>query len=156
MTLGIPICIGEAITISLTPWVKLLAFSIVPWKKRLERQFISFARSRLYLSSYSYAINKLESIIDILELTYNNSKPIKYDKHKLCIVDENGYVKTGYISIDDLEYDENDYITSDTPSSECQIPRKSTSNYKEHRDYVLSLDISDKEKDFKLIEKLDK
>lgn len=121
-----------------------------------ERKYVNVAipvEYRMAHSSYSYAINKLESIIDILELTYNNSKPIKYDKHKLCIVDENGYVKTGYISIDDLEYDENDYIISDTPSSECQIPRKSTSNYKEHRDYVLSLDISDKEKDFKLIEK---
>lgn len=121
-----------------------------------EKKYVNVAipiEYRMVHSSYAYAINKLESIIDILELTYNNSKPIKYDKHRLCIIDEKGYVKTSYVSIDEFKYDENDYITSDTLSSECQIPRKSTSNHKEDRDYFLSLDISDKEKDFKLIEK---
>ena len=93
------------------------------------------------------------SIIDILELTYNNSKPIKYDKHKLCVIDEKGYIIASYVSIDELEYDENDYIVSETSASEAHKSQKSIWDYEAHRDYLLSLDISDKEDDFELIEK---
>lgn len=121
-----------------------------------ERKYVNVAIPVGYKmphSSYTYAIDKLESIIDILELTYNNSKPIRYDKHKLCIVDEDGYVKTGYISIDELEYDENDYIASETFGSEIPKKQKNILDYKAHRDYMLSLDISNKKDDFELIEK---
>lgn len=121
-----------------------------------ERKYVNVAipvEYRMVHSSYEYAINRLESIIDILELTYNNCRPIKYDKHKLCVVEKTGHIKAGYISIDDLKYDENDYIDSENSSFENQIPQKSINDYKEHRDYMLSLDITDKKDDFKLIEK---
>lgn len=121
-----------------------------------ERKYVNVAIPVGYKmphSSFTYAIDKLESIIDILELTYNNSKPIRYDKHKLCIVDEDGYVKTGYISIDELEYDESDYIVSETSGSKIPKNQKNNLNYEAHRDYMLSLDVSNKKDDFELIGK---
>lgn len=120
-----------------------------------ERKFVNVAipvEYRMLHSSYAYAINKLESILDILELTYNNSKPIKYDKHRLCIIDKKGDVKAGYFSIDELEYDENDYIVSETSALEVPKSPKCVLDYEVHRDYLLSLDISDKKDDFELIE----
>lgn len=121
-----------------------------------ERKFVNVAipvEHRMVYSSYAYAINRLESILDILELTYNNSKPIKYDKHRLCLIDEEGYVQAGYVSIDELEYDENDYIVSEASASEVHKSQKSIWDYEAHRDYLLSLDISEKKDDFELIEK---
>lgn len=121
-----------------------------------ERKFVNVAipiEYRMLHSSYAYAMNRLEAVLDILELTYNNSKPIKYDKHRLCVIDKKGYVKTGYVSIEELEYDENDYIVSETSASEVPKFQKHILDYETNRDYLLSLDISDKKDDFELIEK---
>lgn len=121
-----------------------------------ERKIVNVAipvEYRMVHSSYAYAIDRLDSILDVLELTYNNSKPIKYDKHRLCIIDEKGYIIAGYVSIDELEYDENDYIVSETSASEAHKSPKSIWDYEAHRDYLLFLDISEKEDDFELIEK---
>ncbi len=60
-----------------------------------ERNFTNAAipvKHKMPHSSIAYAIQQLETVIDLLALTYNNSAPIKYSYNNISIVENGGFI----------------------------------------------------------------